>query len=68
MRCWCWNGESGYVVMCVRICRLGELVWVAAEVLVLDWKGRMLRVNLEYPQPDDRMTSISTIPRISSAG
>ena len=28
------------MVVCVRICRLGELVWVAAEVLVLDWKGR----------------------------
>jgi len=40
MRYWCWNGESGYVVVCVGICRLGELVWVAAEVLVLDWKGR----------------------------
>jgi len=27
--------------------------------------ANMLRVNLEYPQPDDRTTSISTIPRIS---
>jgi len=40
MRYWCWNGESGYVVVHVGIHRLGELVWVAAEVLVLDWKGR----------------------------
>jgi len=28
------------VVVHVGIRRLGELVWVAAEVLVLDWKGR----------------------------
>ena len=28
------------MVVHVGICRLGELVWVVAEVLVLDWKGR----------------------------
>jgi len=31
---------GGYAVMHVGICGLGELVWVAAEALVLDWKGR----------------------------
>ena len=40
MRCWHWNGIGGYAVMHVGICRLGELVWVVAEALVLDWKGR----------------------------
>jgi len=40
MRCWHWNGVGGYVVVHVRICGLGELVWMAAEALALDWKGR----------------------------
>jgi len=43
VRHWRWTGkgrEGGDTVMHVQIHRLGELAWVVAEALALEWKGR----------------------------